>query len=422
MSSSTRPGRMRGGLRRRRLTVLASAAVLTAAGLQTAACSSSISGPNAPIGSVTRSGSTASASGSATSSHPTVPAAPSSQHGTAQRPPTGLSSEQLAGQRVIYSYKGLTPPTDLLQLIREGEAAGVIFFGDNISDSAQLGAVIGQLRQAQQQSPVHLPLLLMTDQEGGLIRRLPGAPLLSEQQVGEAADPTAAAAQAGTGAGQNLAGVGMNVNLAPVLDVYYQPGNFIDQDQRSYSADSSVVATLGQAFITAQQDTGVAATAKHFPGLGSAPAGADTDAGPVTLPVSLAQLRGTDEVPYQSAIAAGVKLVMVSWAIYPALDPNRPAGLSSIVVQQELRGRLGYSGVTITDALEAGALNPYGTPGERAVDAAAAGMDLLLCSSGKVGQGEDATDALADALDSGQLAQSSFTAAVSRVNSLRAGL
>src|SRR6202034_4159829 len=125
------------------------------------------------------------------------------------------------------------------------------------------------------QSAVPAPLRLMTDQEGGEVRRLPGAPVLSEKQIGQSSNPAAAAAQAGTGAGQNLAGVGMNVNLAPVLDVFYQVGNFIDQFDRSYSSSAQTVTACGRAFITAQQDTGVAATAKHFPGLGSATASQD---------------------------------------------------------------------------------------------------------------------------------------------------
>jgi beta-N-acetylhexosaminidase len=330
-----------------------------------------------------------------------------------------LSSQQLAGQRVVYSYSGLTVPTALLQQIAAGQAAGVIFFGGNISSEAQIASVIQQLVQAQQQSPVTSPLLLMTDQEGGLVRRLPGAPVLSEKQIGESANPAVAAGQAGTGAAQNLAGVGMNVNLAPVLDVYYKSGNFIDQYQRSYSNKASVVTACGQAFITAQQQTGVAATAKHFPGLGSATASQDTDAGPVTLTVPLATLRSKDESPYPAAIAAGVKLIMVSWAVYPALDATYPAGLSTAWVQGELRGRLGYQGVTITDALEAGALASFGSYGQRAVLAAQAGMDLLLCSAQDATQGQAVTSALASALDSGQLNSAAFNAAVQRVTALR---
>ncbi|MGC3862208.1 glycoside hydrolase family 3 N-terminal domain-containing protein [Micromonospora chersina] len=334
----------------------------------------------------------------------------------------GLTRRQLAGQRIIYSYPGLTPPASLLRIIRAGEAAGVIFFGENIAGTAQISNVIAQLRRAQAQSPVHVPLLLMADQEGGLIRRLPGAPARSEKQIGQSADPVAAAAAAGTGAGRTLAAVGMNVNLAPVLDVYSIAGNFIDQYQRSYSANPGTVAPLGRAFIAAQQRTGVAATAKHFPGLGWAATAQNTDTGPVTLSQSLARVRGTDEFPYSAAVAIGVDLVMVSWATYPALDPNRPAGLSPTVVGQELRGRIGFTGVTITDALEAGALSRYGSTGQRAVAAATAGMDLILCSARDVSQGEAATTALVNAQAGGQLDATGFTAATDRIAALRAHL
>jgi beta-N-acetylhexosaminidase len=411
---------------RRRLGAVTWVGVLAVAAMLPAACSSGSAG--APGGSGSADGS----SGPPPPSALTLPAIPSTTvappstsagNPPPQSPgaPTTAQTRQ-AGQRIIYSYTGLTPPANLLALVRSGEAAGVIFFGDNISTPAQLGSVVKEFDQAQQQSPVHRPLLLMTDQEGGQVSRLPGAPNQSEEQIGQSSDPRGQAAVAGTGAGQNLNGIGLNVNLAPVLDVYYQPGDFIEQSQRSYSNNPSVVSSLGSAFISAQQNAGVAATAKHFPGLGSAPAGANTDNGPVTLPVSLDQLRNTDEVPYRAAISAGVKLIMVSWAVYPALDGSRPAAFSPVVVQQELRGRLGYSGVTITDALEAGALNAYGTPGQRAQDAAGAGMDLILCSSGDVSQGEQASAALADALADGQLSQSGFNAAVNRIDSLRSSL
>src|SRR5580700_6621663 len=320
------------------------------------------------------------------------------------RAAAALSNLQLAGQRVISSYSGLTPPQSLFSDITAGQTAGVIFFGGNISSDTQIAGVITQLRQAQAQSPVQVPLLLMTDQEGGLVRRLPGQPVMSEKQIGQSSDPVAAAAAAGTGAGQNLAGVGMNVNLAPVLDVYYKPGNFIDQYQRSYSNNPVVVSECGQAFITAQQQTGVAATAKHFPGLGSATKNQNTDNGPVTLTVSLTKLHTIDEVPYPAAVGAGVKLVMVSWAIYPALDAKLPAGLTPTVIGQELRGRNTFTGVTITDALEAGALSAFGSTGQKAVAAAGAGMDLILCSARDASQGE------------------AFTAAFNRVTTLRAGL
>ena len=330
-----------------------------------------------------------------------------------------LSPEQLAGQRVIYSYSGLNLPASLLARIRAGEAAGVIFFADNISSRAQIRRVTDELQRAAARSPVKAPLLLMTDQEGGQVRRLPGAPGLSEKAIGASADPLAAATRSGRGAGRNLTAAGIDVNLAPVLDVFRTPGNFIDQYGRSYSSDPRQVAQLGSAFIAAQQRTGVAATAKHFPGLGAASTNQDTDTGPVTLNVPLHELRSVDELPYRSAIRAGVRLVMVSWATYPALDHTRPAGLSQTVVQRELRGRLGFAGVTITDALEAGALRAFGATSNRAVLAAHAGMDLLLCAGQRVSEGADAVRALASALRSGRLSSAAFEASVDRIVTLR---
>jgi beta-N-acetylhexosaminidase len=348
-----------------------------------------------------------------------------SAHAPVPSSPPSLSPAQLAGQRVIYSYQGLTPPAGLLDLIRHGEAAGVIFFGGNIASTAQISGVISELDQADASpdNPLRtLPLLLMTDQEGGLVRRLPGAPQLSQKQIGASADPSAAATEAGTGAGQTLAGVGMNVNLAPVLDVYRAAGDFDDQFGRSYSSDPGAVSALGADFITAQQAVGVAATAKHFPGLGAAASAQDTDEQPVTLNVSPDDLRGIDEYPFRAAIAAGVKLVMASWAVYSALDPTRPAGLSPSIIGGELRQRLGFTGVTITDALEAGALQAFGSTGPRAALAASAGMDLILCSSQDLDQGEQARTALQQGLTSGTLNYAAFAAAVERIMNLRSSL
>ncbi|MFF8696588.1 glycoside hydrolase family 3 N-terminal domain-containing protein [Streptomyces sp. NPDC015144] len=347
-------------------------------------------------------------------------AAPRLPEGARLRLPE-LTPAQRAGQCVIHSYPGLTPPAALLDAIREGRTAGVIFFGENIENLTQIEGVVRTMNEAHASAPVKAPLLLMTDQEGGLVRRLPGEPVLSAKAVGASADPKAQAAFTGEGAGMNLAGVGMNVNLAPVLDVYRKAGDFTDRYQRSYSSDPAAVAACCAAFVTAQQNAGVAATAKHFPGLGPATTNQNTDLGPVTLTTSAATLRATDEAPYRAAIGAGVGLVMLSWAVYRSLDADRPAGLSPAVVG-ELRDRLGFPGVTVTDALEAGALRAFGGTAERAVLAAGAGMDLLLCSARDVAQGNDAVTALGRALTDGTLDGAAFDAAAARVNALRAGL
>jgi len=339
-----------------------------------------------------------------------------------------MSAGQLAGQRVIYSYSGLTPPSRLLRLIRAGDVGGVIFFGGNYSSRSQFTSAVQKLEKANAASsnPARsYPLLLMTDQEGGLVRRLPGAPVRSEKWIGSrstAASRDSQARLAGKGAGQNLRSYGLNVNLAPVLDVYRKAGDFDDQYQRSYSKNRGIVSTLGATFIKAQQSAGVAATAKHFPGLGAATASEDTDVRPVTITLSRSSLQNVDEYPYKAAIAAGVNLVMVSWAKYPNLGSNRPAGLSSTIVQYQLRKRLGFKGLTITDAIGAGALGAYGSIANRALQAAIAGMQIILSAGQNPTEGVAAASGLASGYRSGKLGHATFQATVTQILTLRSQL
>jgi beta-N-acetylhexosaminidase len=346
---------------------------------------------------------------------------------SAAGPVSARQALALAGEHVIFAYAGETPPASLIAAIRAGEVAGVILFAPNVASPAALAAAIGRMQAAEQASPEPSRLLFMTDQEGGLVRRLPGAPTLSQKQVGAGPDAATLARRAGAQAGANLAAHEINVNLAPVLDVFRSPGDFIDQFGRSYSDRAAVVSRLGADFITAQQNAGVAATAKHFPGLGSALRAQDTDVVPVRLPLSLATLRSTDESPYRLAIAAGVKLIMVSWATYPALDAARPAGLSSRVIVGELRRRLHFRGVTITDGIDAGALARFGTVARRSVLATQAGADLILaCAAGSAENspqiGLNAVRAIAHAVTAGRVGAAQLQASTARVLALRSWL
>ncbi len=337
-----------------------------------------------------------------------------------------LSPEQLAGQRVIYSYRGLRAPAGLLRLIRHGDVGGVIFFGSNISGEGQLRGVIAQLvaANASRSNPARkYPLLLMTDQEGGQVRRLAWAgPHQSEAQIGASPDPSTAAATAGAQAASGLRAVGINLNLAPVLDVYRRAGDFDDQYQRSYSMNPGVVSAAGGAFITAQQHGGVAATVKHFPGLGAAGTTQNTDDGPVTISLPARTLRSVDELPYKAAFQAGAKLAMVSWANYPALDPKLPAGLSPTIIQGELQQRLGFTGVTITDALGAGALRAYGALANKTMLASRAGMDALLCTGVNPLPGWKCVAGLKDGYTNGALPKTAFRAQLAQLLQLRASL
>lgn len=337
----------------------------------------------------------------------------------------------LAGAHVIYSWpQTIQPPDELVNLVRDGVVGGVILFGENVGNGT--APALASLQADYESSPANTvfrkyfqtsgPLFINTDQEGGEVRRIKtGGPFLTAKQTGASPDPAAAGTTAGQQAAEALKGDNFNGNLAPVLDVFRQAGNFIDYFQRSYGNTSAVVSAAATAFIKAQQAAGIPATAKHFPGLGSATHQQDTDAGPVTLTLSLDEIRSVDEIPYASAIAAGLDLVMASWAVYPTLD-DVPSGLSSKWVREELRGRLGFTGVTITDALEAGALTPFGDMPMVSVMAAKAGMDMLLASQRNVTQGEVVRSALIAAVKNGEVEWKDFVASTKRILGLRSKL
>ncbi|KAB5545815.1 glycosyl hydrolase [Coniochaeta sp. 2T2.1] len=352
----------------------------------------------------------------------------------AAKPPSCVSDIDLgilAGAHVVYSWpKTIPPPNDLVNLVRDGVVGGVILFGENVGNGTS--DALESLQSNYQASPAGAvfdryfrmtgPLFITTDQEGGQVRRIKtGGPFLTAKQTGASPDPAAAGATAGEQAAEALSGDNFNSNLAPVLDVYRQAGDFTDYFQRSYGNTSAVVSAAATAFIKAQQAAGIPATAKHFPGLGSATHQQNTDAGPVTLNLPLEEIRAIDEGPYLSAIAAGLDLVMPSWAVYPAMD-DMPSGLSSKWIRNELRERLSFKGVTITDALEAGALTPFGDLPAVSVMAAKAGMDMLLASQRNVTQGEVVRSALVAALKSGEVDWHDFIASTKRVLTLRTKL
>ncbi|KAL4876437.1 glycoside hydrolase superfamily [Aspergillus karnatakaensis] len=326
------------------------------------------------------------------------------------------------GQHVIFSYPGEKPPEHLFTLINEGKVGGIILFRENVTP--ELPQIINRFLTTYEESPAYLgsPLLIMTDQEGGEIRRLPGAPEQTAKEVGASEDPFITAGETGDGAAGTLKGYNMNANLAPVLDVYREEGDFTDRWGRSYSDNTTIVSGCAASFIRSQQKNGVLATAKHFPGLGAAAREENTDERPVTIDLSLDEIRSVDEAPYHHAIRAGVAMIMPSWAVYPALDPEFPAGMSKRWVRDELRGRLGYDGVVITDAIEAGSLEAFGDHGQRGVLAKQAGVDILLASGRNVTQGESIIAALREALEGGELSREEFDQSSRRVQEVRARL
>jgi len=215
------------------------------------------------------------------------------------------------------------------------------------------------------------PLLIAVDQEGGMVRRLAWAP--PTEAPGDMKSPADAHAQA-AGAASALESVGIDVDLAPVLGTPATRGNFLGS--RAFSRSASRNATMGRAFVRGLQQNGVAGTAKHFPGLGLA--SGNTDNGQIVIGAPAWKLRKGLQ-PFQSAIKAGVQLVMVGTAVYPALDPSRkPAAFSQKIIEGLLRKQLGFKGVTVTDSLTAPAAEAIPHTATRAM---LAGSDLLLFGS-----------------------------------------
>ncbi|KAF7193783.1 putative secreted glycosyl hydrolase [Pseudocercospora fuligena] len=327
------------------------------------------------------------------------------------------------GLHVIWSYPGPKIPQELTDAVKAGKVGGVIFYDENIKNAQDFPGQVKALQQAYQQSSGYqgFPLLMVTDQEGGIVNRFPGGPD-SAKVVGQAGDPAAAGTKAGATIAKIFAANNINADLAPVLDVTRKAGDFTDREQRSFGSNPGLVAKAAGPWITALQSAGYPATAKHFPGLGTAAADANTDLKPVTLTVSADELRRIDMKPYETAIAKQISMVMTSWAIYPALDDKNPAGLSRTIVQQELRQRLGFKGVTITDALEAGSLKAFGNTGELAVKATQAGMDILLASVRDVKQGDETYSAVLEALSKGIIDRGEFKEATERIVRMRSSL
>ncbi|HMJ01932.1 MAG TPA: glycoside hydrolase family 3 N-terminal domain-containing protein, partial [Conexibacter sp.] len=194
----------------------------------------------------------------------------------APSPAAGLTLEQAVGQRMIVSLPGTTVPETLATRVRRGEVAGVILFGRNVASRGQLQALTLRLQAERRRGPRALrdkPLLVMIDQEGGLVKRLPGAPSRSAAGMG-ATGSTAVVRAEGVATARNLRDAGVNVNLAPVVDLGL-PGSYQRATGRAFGATPAAVGRYAGAFADGLAAGGVLATAKHFPGLGRGPANED---------------------------------------------------------------------------------------------------------------------------------------------------
>jgi beta-N-acetylhexosaminidase len=322
-----------------------------------------------------------------------------------------LSLQEKIGQMCVVGFSGLEPPAHILDWLAQGRIGGVILFARNVASVAQ----VGELTRACHEASVR-PLLIAIDQEGGVVARLrdgftesPGAMALA------AAGSEALAEEVSAVLGTELQAVGINWNLAPVLDLTHNIHN-PSVGVRSLGINPQTVARLGAAQVRGFQRAGVAATAKHFPGKANTPVDPH-----VNLPViegPLDDLWNTDLVPFRAVSEAGIAAVMITHVQYKALEPTYPSTLSPRIMQGLLRERVGFAGLITTDCMEMKAVtNQYG-PGESAVLAALAGANTILFSHTRELQ-EDAYNALLVAAQSGRLPLGMIDLAVSKIQAVK---
>jgi beta-N-acetylhexosaminidase len=287
---------------------------------------------------------------------------------------------RLALATVFPGFDGTTPPDWLLELVAEG-LGGAVLFGRNVDPDGgddAVRALTGRLHDAGQQ------LLVAVDEEGGDVTRLDvatGSTFPGSAALG-AVDDVALTRDVATALGARLRQVGVDLNLGPVADLDVDPRNPI-VGVRAFGGEAALVARHVEAFVAGQQSAGVGAAVKHFPGHGAT----DEDSH-VTVPTVASSrdlLEARELVPFRAALRAGAQVVMTAHVRLPAVDPDRPATLSSAVVDGMLRRDLGFDGVVMTDGMDMHAISRTVGHEEGAVLALLAGVDALCL-------GGDSTD------------------------------
>ena len=260
-----------------------------------------------------------------------------------------MTSDQLrgrCGQLLCVGFEGTSAPAELLGRVARSEVGTVVLFRPNVESPAQVADLVTGLRGA---APAGAPLPIAVDQEGGLVQRL-RAPLTEwpdMMSVGAAADPDRTFA-VGQALGRELALLGIGWNFAPVLDVHTNPANPVI-GRRAFGEDPATVITHALSFWRGLRSAGVLGCGKHFPGHGDTQLDSHHDLPVVDHPDR--RLREVELAPFAAAVQADAESLMVAHVVFNAFDRSRPASLSAAVVREQLRGRLGWKGLLVSDDL-----------------------------------------------------------------------
>lgn len=289
----------------------------------------------------------------------------------------GMTLRDKIGQRFIYYVDRDGGAAQAIRDYNESKPAGFILYRWNYETPDDVRELAATLQTAADRVQPAIDLLIMADQEGGRVRafrfdnviQLPTA-----HQIGLLASPAAVYGAARITAAQ-LQRLGVNMNLAPVLDLYPYDDETIIGD-RSYGGDAALVSQYAGEYVSAFQAEGMISTAKHFPGHGSTTT--DTHGDMPSITRSLDQLLRYELRPFQEAIDAGVPVVMLNHVLFPRIDPTYPASISRTIVRDILRDQMGFDGVVMTDGLEMGALARNFDIETTLREAFGAGIDLIL--------------------------------------------
>ena len=328
----------------------------------------------------------------------------------------GLTLEQKLGQLMMVTFEGTDlGPASSAQL-QQRHIGNVVLLGGNIQSPEQLARLTDQIKAKTRATTNGIDPILAVDQEGGQVRRLRAAGFESAT-LPEAALMGLGTAENtelwGAATGRDLQRAGMSMDLAPVFDVNDNPANpVIAGYGRAFATTPEAVSRHALAFMQGLQGERVMSVAKHFPGHGST--WVDSHVALPHVTKSLAQLNAVELPPFRDAIAAGVDAVMVAHIVYDAWDAERPSSLSPRVVTGLLRGELGFDGVVMTDDLTMDAISATYGPGEAAVLAIEAGVDMLVTVAGPSSLAV-MLDSLASAVRTGRLSEERIDQSVRRI-------
>jgi beta-N-acetylhexosaminidase len=253
---------------------------------------------------------------------------------------------QIAGQKIMAGFDGTQFNPDIEYLIKELCVGGLILFRRNVESPDQLTELCRKIKDSARENSLP-PVFISIDQEGGPVARLkepftvfPGNPFIKTEEQADLYARTVST---------ELKSIGVNMNLAPVLDVV---GDIKDSamKERAFEKDTATVSRLGKRVITGMQQNGIMAVGKHFPGIGRSPVDSHSD-----LPVVDADRQSIfsrDLPPFREAVKAGAAGIMPGHILYPQLDPHWQASLSEVIIKELLRENLGYNGLVITDDLD----------------------------------------------------------------------